>query len=449
MTDTAPSVDKNIDSALQDLCGLALAEAKANGATQADVGVSQESGLSVNVRLGEVETIEHNRDKGMGITVYVGKRKGSSNTSDFSEAAIRQSVQSACAIAKYTTEDDCAGLADAELMASEVPDLDLKHPWSVSPEHAIEIATECEQAARDYDAKITNSEGASVSSHSGVSVYANSHGFFGRVDSSRHGCSCSVIAGEGDNMQRDYWYSVARDAKQLEAANSVGRQAAERTLRRLGARPINTGVYPVLYSPEMARSLIGGFTNAISGGSLYRKTTFLLDMLGKQVFSNSISIAEKPLLPRELGSSPFDGEGVARVNRDLVTDGVLQGYILSSYSARKLGMQTTGNAGGARNVVLAPGELSPEQLLAEMGSGFLVTEMMGSGVNMTTGDYSRGAAGFWVENGEIAYPVQEVTVAGNLRDMFCNIRALGNDVDKRGNVHTGSLLIDSLTVAGN
>ncbi len=445
---TASSKPQLNDVELETLCQLALDEAKSLGATQADVDVSQESGLSVSVRLGEVETIEHNRDKGLGVTVYFGQHKGSSNTTDFSEAAVRQSVQAACSIAKYTTEDACAGLADAELMATEIPDLDLLHPWDTNAEQMIEMAAECEQAARDYDAKISNSDGATISTHSGVSVYANTHGFFGRVDSSRHSNSCSVIGGEGDAMQRDYWYSAARNAQNLESAASVGQQAAERTLRRLGARSINTGVYPVLYSPEMARSLLGSFSSAISGGSLYRKTTFLLDKLGEPVFSPLVNIDEQPLLIGELGSSPFDGEGVARQNRHIVQDGVLQGHFLSSYSARKLGVQTTGNAGGARNLVLQPGAYTLEQLLEQMGSGFLVTEMMGSGVNLTTGDYSRGAAGFWVEKGEIAYPVEEVTVAGNLREMFLNIRALGNDVDKCGNIHTGSLLIEQLTVAG-
>lgn len=449
MTDmVAADFGHTSDAEFESLSQLALDEAKRLGATQADVGVSRESGLGVSVRLGEVETVEHNRDKSLGITVYIGKRKGSSNTSDFSESAVKRSVQAACDIARYTAEDDCAGLAEADLMAVDYPDLDLHHPWDVSAEKAIDIAMDCEQAARDYDAQITNSDGATVSSHSGVSVYANTHGFFGRVNSSRHSVSCSVIAGQGDSMQRDYWYSVARRAGDLQEAEEVGRQAAMRTLRRVGARPIKTGVYPVLYSPEMARSLLGSFTNAISGGALYRKTTFLLDMLNQPVFSSLVNISEMPLLPRELGSSPFDGEGVARQNRSLVDGGILQGYALSSYSARKLGLQTTGNSGGVRNLVLQAGELSPTQLLAEVGSGFLVTEMMGSGVNLTTGDYSRGAAGFWVENGEIVHPVEEVTVAGNLRDMFMNIRALGNDVDKRGNIHTGSLLVDGVTVAG-
>lgn len=436
------------DAELETVCQLALDEAKKLGATQADVGVSCGSGLSVSVRLGEVETIEHNQDKGLGVTVYFDQRKGSSNTSDFSEAAVRQSVQAACSIAKYTAEDECAGLAEAGLMATKIPDLDLLHPWDISAEQMVDMAARCEQAARDYDVKISNSEGATIARHSGVSIYANTHGFFGRVDSSHHSSSCSVIGGQGDAMQRDYWYSSARNPKNLENVESVGQQAAQRTLRRLGAKSIATGVYPVLYSPEMARSLLGTFTSAISGGSLYRKTTFLLDKLGEPVFSPLITINEQPLLMGELGSSPFDNEGVARHNRCIVEGGVLQGHFLSSYSARKLGVKTTGNAGGARNLVLQAGSYTPKQLFEKMGGGFYVTEMMGSGVNLSTGDYSRGAAGFWVENGEIAYPVEEVTVAGNLADMFLNIRAVCNDMDKRGNIHTGSILIGQMTVAG-
>ncbi|MEM7209143.1 MAG: metalloprotease PmbA [Pseudomonadota bacterium] len=438
----------NLPENLERLSELALDEARKNGATQAEVGVSSESGLSVSVRLGDVETIEHNRDKGMSITVYMGQRKGASSTSDFSEGAIAQSVRAACDIARYTEEDDCAGLADAELMATDIPDLDLMHAWDVSAEQAIEIASECESAARDYDEAISNSEGATVSSHSGTSVYANSHGFCANVDSSRHSLSCSVIAGEGDSMQRDYWYSVARNSEDLDSAEAVGQRAAQRTVRRLGARTVTTGTYPVLFSPEMSRSLINALIGAISGGALYRKTSFLLDRKGEQIFAPIVNISESPLLPRELGSSAFDAEGVARRNRNLVSEGVLQDYVLSSYSSRKLGLVTTGNAGGVRNVIVQPGENSPQDMLKQMDRGFLVTEMMGSGANLTTGDYSRGAAGFWVENGEIVHPVEEVTVAGNLLDMFQRIEALGNDVDKQGNIHTGSVLVGSMTVAG-
>ncbi|MEM7291764.1 MAG: metalloprotease PmbA [Pseudomonadota bacterium] len=449
MTDlTAPQLSESDESELASLCQLVLDSARENGATQSEVAVSRESGLSVTVRLGEVETVEHNRDKGLSITVYHGQRKGSSSTSDFSEAAIRQSVQAACDIAKFTEEDDCAGLADADLMASEIPDLDLHHPWQLSPERAIDIAKECEQAARDYDPRVSNSEGGTVSSHQGTSAYANSHGFFAAVRGTRHSISCSVIAEQDETMQRDYWYTVARLADDMDSALSVGETAAQRTVRRLGAESITTGQYPVLFAPEMARSLLGSFVGAISGGALYRKTSFLLDCLDKPIFSSQINITEQPLLSRALSSSPFDGEGVARRNRALVTDGVLNGYVLSSYSARKLGMATTGNAGGARNVILEAGKHSPEQLLAEMDRGLLVTEMMGSGANLTTGDYSRGAAGFWVEDGKIVHPVETVTVAGNLRDMFTAIRATGNDVNRMGNIHAGSLLIDGMTVAG-
>jgi PmbA protein len=435
-------------SDLETIVTTILDEAKRQGASAAEAGVNAESGLSVTVRLGEVETVEHNRDKGLGVTVYFGQRKGSASTSDFSRAAIRETVGAACAIAKYTAEDPCAGLAEAELMAKHIPDLDLHHPWALSAEHAIELAEECEAAAQAVDKRITNSEGATVSSHAGHRVYGNSHGFLGSYPSSRHSVSCAVIADDGHGMQRDYWYTVARDRHDLEAVGSVGQRAGARAVKRLGGQRLSTRQAAVLFVAEVAGGLFGNFIRAIRGESLYRKSSFLLDQLGKAVFPAFMHIHEQPHLKKALGSSPFDGEGVATRARDLISDGVLQSYVLDSYAARKLGMQTTGNAGGVHNLIIDPGTLDFAGLLKEMGTGLLVTEMMGMGVNIVTGDYSRGAAGFWVENGAIQYPVEEITIAGNLRDMFKGIVAVGNDVDTRGNTRTGSVLVERMTIAG-
>ncbi len=433
---------------LEELAQQVLDEAKNRGASSAEAGVSYGSGLSVSVRMGEVETLEFNRDRSLGVTVYFGQRKGSANTSDWSATAVSETVAAACSIARYTSEDDCAGLADAALMARDIPDLDLCHPWDLSAEAAIELALRCENEARGLDARIVNSEGASVSSHRGITAYANSHGFAGGYEGTRHSVSCAVVGKEGDSMQRDYWYSVAREPSALEAADAVGRRAAERTVRRLNGRRLATGRVPVVFAPEVASGLLGSFIAAIRGGKLYRKASFLLDTLGQQIFPEFVHIQEQPHLPRALGSAPFDGDGVATCTRDLVRDGVLQGYVLDAYSARKLGMQSTGNAGGVHNLVIEPGEKDLAALLREMDRGLLVTELMGQGINYVTGDYSRGASGFWVENGEIQYPVEEITVAGNLRDMFMNLAAVGNDVDKRGNIRTGSLLLEGMTVAG-
>ncbi len=449
MSQITPSSNTNPSNAqLEDLVRDILAEARAQGASAAEAGVSLETGLSVTARLGEVETIEYNRDKGLGVTVYFGGRKGSSSTSDFTPEAVREAVRAACGIAKYTAEDEYAGLADAALMAREVPDLDLCHPWGINAEQAIELAIECEDAARGMDVRITNSEGGSVSSHQGYRVYGNSHGFIGAYPSTRHSLSCAVIGGEGEGMQRDYWFTVARDSAELEAAAEVGRRAAQRTLRRLDARRLPTCQVPVIFAAEIATSLLSHFTSAIRGGALYRKATFLLDHLGKQVFPAHVHIHEQPHLKRALGSTPFDNEGVATQARDIVRDGVLQGYILDSYAARKLGMRTTGNSGGVHNLVIDPGALDLDGLLRRMGKGLLVTELMGMGVNAVTGDYSRGAAGFWVENGEIQYPVEEITIAGNLRDMFMRIVEVGNDVEVRGGTRTGSILIEEMMIAG-
>ncbi len=426
-----------------------LSEAKRRGASAAEAGISTSSGLSVTVRMGDVETIEHTRDKGLGLTVYFGKKKGSASTTDFSREAVSDTVKAACAIARHTSEDDCAGLANAELMAKNYPDLDLLHPWPLTPQKAIEIALDTENAARAFDSRITNSEGADVSHHEGSYVYANSNGFLGGYATSRHGISCAVIAKEDSGMQRDYWYSVARDAGELESPSRVGERAAGRAVQRLGSRKLSTRTAPVIYTAETARGLLHHFVSAIRGSNLYREASFLLDHLGKKVFPEGFDIREEPHLKRALGSAPFDSEGVATRARDLVRDGVLQGYVLDSYSARKLGMQTTANAGGVHNLVVEPDEVSFETLLKEMDTGLVITELMGMGINAVTGDYSRGACGYWVEGGEVAFPVEEITVAGNLRDMYAGIRRVANDVDVRGNIRTGSVLIERMTIAGD
>ncbi len=435
-------------ASLESVAAQVLQLAKAQGATAAEAALSEESGLSVNVRLGDVETIEFNKDKGIGVTVYFDKRKGTASSADFSTSGLEDAVRAACSIAKFTAEDPYAGLADADRMASEIPDLDLYYPWDVSPEMAIELARECEAAARNFDPQISNSEGASLSSHEGTRVYANSHGFMGGYSTSRHSMSCSVIAEDENGMQRDYWYSVARDRRDLEAAAEIGKKTAARTLQRLGGRRVGTCKVPVLFAADVAGSLVSHMISAIRGGNLYRKSSFLLDKLGQQIFPEFVHIHERPHTKKVLGSAPYDSEGVATYARDLVRDGVLQGYVLDSYAGRKLGMPSTGNAGGVHNVLIEAGALDQQGLLREMGTGLLVTEVLGMGVNIVTGDYSRGAAGFWVENGEIAYPVDEITIASNLSDMFMQLQAVGNDVDHRGNIKSGSLLIDAMTVAG-
>ena len=425
-----------------------LSEAKKQGATSAEAGVSSDAGLSVNVRLGEVETIEHTRDQGLGISVWFGHRKGSSSTSDFSGDAVRDAVRAACNIARYTSEDSCNGLADRELMATDSPDLDLYHPWNVEVEEAIALGIECEDAARSVDPRITNSEGASLNTHSGLQIYGNSHGFIGGYPSSRHSISCAVVGQEDDAMQLDYWYSTARSHDTLEPPDLVGKKAGERTLARLGARRIPTQEAPVIFQAEMAIGLMRSFIGAINGSALYRHSSFLMDHLGKQVFPKFVRIHEQPLLPGGLASAAFDSEGVATRTKDFITGGILQSYVLDSYSARKLNMQTTANAGGVRNLFIEPGDMDLEALLRTMDKGLLVTEMMGSGLNMVTGDYSRGAAGFWVENGEIQYPVEEITIAGNLRQMFAGLQAVGKDLDRRSSIRTGSWLLESMTIAG-
>lgn len=434
---------------LQQMVEDMLREAADQGASAAEAGVNFDVGLSVSVRLGEVETIEHTRDQGMAVSVYFGHRKGSASTSDFKPEAIRDTVRAACNIARFTTEDRCAGLADAERMAQTQPDLDLYHPWDIGVEQAIAQGKECEAAARDLDPRITNSEGATLTSHTGLQVYGNSHGFIGGYPSSSHSLSCSVIGGEGASMQRDYWYTSARSPAELESAQAVGRRAGERTLARLGARQIKTCEAPVIFQAEMAVSLLRSLTGAISGSSLYRRSSFLLDQLEQQIFPDFVHIHENPLLPRGPASAPFDSEGVATAPKDLVRDGILKSYLLSSYSARKLNLESTGNAGGVRNLSIDSGSMDLAELLRQLGTGLLVTELMGSGLNMVTGDYSRGAAGFWVENGEILYPVEEITIAGNMKQMFAGLQAVATDVDRRGNMRTGSWLLGPMMIAGS
>jgi PmbA protein len=420
------------------------------GASQAEAGASTELGLSVTVRLGEVETLEFQRDRGLGITVYFGKRKGSASTADLAESTVRETVEKACSIARFTAEDECAGLADARMMATDIPDLDLCHPWNLDAEQAIEMARACESAGRAVDKRINNSEGASISSHRARRVYGNSHGFLHGFESTSHSVSCALLASQDDHMERDYWYSSARDPGDLENVEQVGRRAARRTIRRLGARKLPTTRVPVLFPPELARGLIGHFTAAVRGGAQYRGSSFLLNADGEQIFPDWLDLKEWPHLKKAMASAPFDNEGVATRERALVQDGVLRGYLLDSYSARKLGLQSTGSAGGLHNLVVTPRHsLAPEAILEKLGTGLLVGELMGQGVNGVTGDYSRGAAGFWVENGQIMYPVHEITVAGNLRDMYRGIVAVGDDLDSRGAIHSGSILIDQMMVAGD
>ncbi len=423
--------------------------AKARGASATEVGASSGKGLSLTVRLGEVESVEYHRDKSVGVTVYLGERKGSASSSDFSTQALTETVEAALNIARHTAPDPFSGLADTGLLAKEFPDLDLYHPWDVDPDTAAEIARQCEEAARSADPRIHNSEGGSISTGEGMSVYANSLGFVGVSRGSRHSLSCSVIAEDEQGMQRDYWYDVARRYEDLASPEEIGRICAERTLRRLGARKIGTCTVPVLFENQVASSLLGHFAQAISGGSLYRKASFLQDSLGQTIFPPQVRIYEEPLRLRGLASASFDGDGVATHNRDLIHDGILQSYLLDVYSARKLGLQSTGNAGGAHNLTLAPGSEDLPALLRQMGRGLLVTELIGFGVNGVTGDYSRGAAGFWVENGEIQYPVEEITIAGHLREMFAGFVAVGSDLLIHGGTGSPSILIDKMTVAGN
>ncbi len=439
---TAAATDSEV------LAGRALERARAHGAEQAEVSVQSASGLSASVRMGEVDTLEYHRDKGCSVTVFIGRAQGSATTTDFSDGAIDAAAEKACALARRTSPDPANGLADPEHLATAIPDLDLDHPAAIDPEGAIERARACEDAARAVDPRITNSEGAELSWGRGTVVYANSRGFLGSYTGTRFGVSAAVVASDDAGMQRDHWFSAARDLAELEDPAAVGRRAGERSVRRLGARRLGTARVPVLFEAPVAASLLGHLAAAVRGSNLYRGSSFLLDAAGERVFSPGVTVREEPHRPKGLGSAPFDAEGVATRTRDLVAEGVLSGYCLDSYSARKLGLATTGHAGGVRNLYLLPGDRDPEALLAELGTGLLVTELIGFGVNAVTGDYSRGAAGFWVEGGEIAYPVEEITIAGNLRDMYADIAAVGSDLELRANVSSPSVLIGEMTVAG-
>lgn len=436
--------------ALADISQRLLARARELGASQAEVTCSEERGLDVNVRMGEVETVESTRDRGIAITVYFGQRKGSASTADLQDASLEATVAQACAIARYTEDDPAAGLAEAESMATEFPDFDGWHPWAIDAQQAVDIALACEAAGRDADARISNSDGASFGSSRSLSVYANSHGFIGRERDTHHSIGCALIAGEGDGMQRDGWYTSALAREDLWSPTEVGRRAAERTVARLQPRSVPTGEYPVLFAPEVARSLVGHLLGAISGGALYRKASFLVGSAGTRLFPEWLSIEERPHLRRGLRSTAFDSEGVAtQAASPLVTDGVLQRYVLGSYSARKLGLRSTANAGGVHNLLVSANAGDLASIIADLPRGLLVTELMGQGVNSVTGDYSRGAGGFWIENGAIAYPVDGITIAGNLRGMFHGIEAVGSDIDVRSHIHVGSVLVGRMTVAGD
>jgi PmbA protein len=433
---------------LEDIVSLILEVAREQGANQAEAAASHAIGLGVTARLGSVESLEYTNDRGVGITVYKDQKKGSASTSDFSTAALRETAIKACSFARYTAADEYSGLADAEMMASEIPDLDLVHEWDLQTDEAIRLAIECEDAARSFDSRVTNSEGASVSSTSSVRAYGNSHGFLAGYPRTSHSISCAVIGESDGNMERDYWYSSARDAADLESPQEIGRTAARRTVQRLGSRKIKTSKAPVLFAPEVARGFIGHAIGAIAGGAQYRKSSFLLDAAGKKIFPDFVQIQERPHIPKAMSSTPYDAEGVATRDRDLVVDGVLQGYILGSYSARRLGLPTTANAGGVHNLLVPGGHDDLESLIRSMDRGVLVQELIGQGVNGVTGDYSRGAVGYWIEKGEIAYPVHEITIAGNLKELYQQILAIGNDQDLRSGIRCGSLLVDAMTIAG-
>ena len=440
---------KSQEQTLRDAVSFAIETAQKAGAT-AEVGVTKVSGLSVSTRLQEIENVEFTNDGALGISVYLGQQKGNASTSDLSEEAIKNTVEAALAIAKYTSPDDCTGLADKELMAFEAPDLELYHGASVDVEQATKLALEAEKSALEYDAKIVNSNGASFNSHTGVRVYGNTHGMLQSYLSSRYSLSCSVIGGELDQLENDYEYTVSREFDALSSADWVGQNCAKKVIARLNPQKLTTREVPVIFLNDVATGLISHLTGAISGGSLYRKSSFLLDHLGKQVLPDWFQISERPHLLRRLASTPFDSEGVRTQNLEIIQDGVLQTYLLTSYSGRKMGMQSTGHAGGIHNWLVKPnltGGLTA--LLRQMSTGLLVTDVMGQGVNIVTGDYSRGAAGFWVENGEIQYPVAEITIAGQLQDMLKNIIAVSDDIEHRSNIQTGSILLNKMKISGN
>ncbi len=433
---------------LEQLVALALDEARQRGMDQAEAAASQDTGLSATARLGEVENIEYTNDRGIGITVFKDSRKGNASTSDMSPGAIREAVAKACTFATLTAQDEYAGLADAELMCTDIPDLDLDHPWALDADAAITLAVEAEAAGLKSDKRISNSEGATVGTNRGTRAYGNTHGFIGSFSKTSHSITCVLLAEADGVMQRDYHYTSSRRESDLEAAAEVGRKAGIKTVGRLGARKIKTTRAPVLYIPELARGFMGHAIRAIAGGAQYRRSSFLLDAVGEKLFPDFVSIHERPHLAGAMASAPYDAEGVATYDRDIVTDGVLQGYVLSSYSARRLGLKTTANAGGAQNLIIPGGGKSQDELLAEMGTGLIVQELIGQGVNGVTGDYSRGAVGHWVENGQLAYPVHEVTIAGNLRELYQRIAAIGDDQDIRSGIRCGSLLVEEMTIAG-
>ena len=443
-------VDASRIPELKDVVSRALDSARRAGATQAEADASLQQGLSVSVRLGEVETVEYQRDRALGITVYFGHRKGSASTGDLSAQSVEDMVAKACAIARHTAEDECAGLADPALLQTQFRDLHLDFPWELSADAAVELARECEAAGRAVDTRLSNSEGASVSSQRGVRVYGNTHGFLAGDCGTSHSLSCVLLAQVGEDMQRDYWYTSARDPRDLEVAELVGRRAGQRAIARLGARRLPTGPAQVVFAPEVARGFIGHFIGAIRGSAQYRKASFLLGTAGQRIFPDWVQMHERPHLLKGVASSNFDSEGVRTVDRELVRDGIVDGYLLGSYSARKLGLVSTGHAGGLHNLMVDASVDRPDQasLLQRMGRGLLVTELMGQGVNGVTGDYSRGATGFWIEGGEIAYPVHEVTIAGNLRNLFAGLQAIGSDVDARGGVRVGSIWVGEFTIAG-
>jgi PmbA protein len=425
-----------------------LSMAKREGATSADVSASVSDGFSVHVRLGEVETIEYHRDKDVAITVYYDKQKGSTSTTEINNMALENAVKKACEIAKATEADPCHGLADPKYLAKNYPDLALYHPWEIDVNQGVELAKQCEDIGRRCDKRITNSEGASLSTHQGFYINANSNGFCGHYQTTHHSYHCVLLAEANGAKERDYEFTAARDPKELWSPEIIGKNAAEKTVARLNAQKLSTRQTPVIFSPPIASGLLGHFISAISGGNLYRKSSFLLDHLGKQIFPSSITIAEQPHILKALGSAPFDGEGVATQSRVIVKEGLLQSYVLSSYSARRLGLETTGNAGGVHNLSIQSTAGDLKSLLKQMDTGLLITEVMGQGINIVNGDYSRGATGFWIEKGEIQFPVHEITIAGNLRDMYNNLVAVGNDIDYRGNIQTGSILLENMTIAG-
>jgi PmbA protein len=426
-----------------------LKKAASKGASSAEVSATMADGFTVNIRLGEVDTIEYHRDKGLDIRVYFGQKTGSASTTDFNLSSVDDALQSACSIASATGEDPFQGLADANLMAKNYPDLDLYYPWNITVDNAVEMAKHCESYGRASNSKITNSEGACVSTHKGFYLYANTHGFMGQYPSTRHLIQCVLLAQEGENKERDYEYSLSRDPALLAPLEEIGNSAAKKAVDRLGAQKISTRKTPVLFDASVACGLLGHLTAAMRGGNIYRKSSFLLDHLHQKIFPEFVTIMEDPHILKAIGSAPFDSEGVSTQRRVFVDNGVLESYILNSYAARKLGLVTTGNAGGVRNFHIKPTGENKNELFKMMGTGLLVTEVMGQGINIVTGDYSRGASGYWIENGVAKYPVHEITIAGNLKEMFLNIVAIGNDVDKRGSLWSGSILIENMTVAGH